>query len=258
MTIADLFNNRYQRYLLAGDVAYNDKSDLDIYAIEKQTTTPRPVIILWHGGSWVRGDKAIYRYVADYLARRTGALIVVPNYQHYPNVKYPFFIDEGWQVVQWLQKNAFTYDADLHGYSVVGSSAGAHTACAIALGFRKPNNLPTAQKCVSLAGPNYKVERPYWPVFDMASTDKTRFPNHFVSLAANIPATKWLIVHGTRDRIVDPRQSEIFAVTLKKAGADVSVLRPRIGHIGLIIRMGSPFASWTLYARQVVHFLKSE
>jgi acetyl esterase/lipase len=255
-SLVNWFNSRFVGNLVDADVAYNKHSKLDVYAPKRSSTKLRPVVIFWHGGSWTHGDKSFYRFLAHNLAKRLDAVVVVPNYRLFPEVKYPHFVDEAWHVVQWVQHSAKKYNADPQKYNVIGHSSGAHTACSIALGFRKPKSLLMPQKCVSLAGPNYIVEKTFWPVFDMKTYDYTKFPANFAVTTQPPTKTKFLVVHGRLDRIVDQRQSIQFVSALRRAKISVQTIYPLIGHVGLVISIGTPFGSISVVARRVINFLE--
>lgn len=254
-SIIERFNNRYRRHLVAENIQYSPKSTLDVYAAPWHSDKKRPVIIFWYGGTWQTGNKSLYRFVADYLARMTGALVIVPDYEKYPVVQYPYFITEAWQVVSWIQQHAADYGADFRQYSVIGHSSGAHTACMIALGAHKPDHLEVPDKCVSIAGPNETVGEQFWPIFNMTNYNPEAFPIHHVP-SAQKAKVKFLVLHGLFDTTISPTQFTRFVQALRTAKAAVSAKRPLMTHVGIIIGLGSPFAPITLYARQVVQFLK--
>lgn len=251
-----LFNDLYSRNLAAANQPYNDNSNLDVYVDHSQSIDTRKIIIFWHGGSWINGDKSIYRSVGDYLARATGAVVIIPNYQKYPQITQPQFIEEAWQVVQWATDHAKEHQATIDNYSVIGHSSGAHTAASVALGYKKPTTLQPPSRCIDLAGPNCFITEQFYPVFGEMIGQAKAFPNDHVADIAPDYATKFLLLHGRFDKVVFYRQQTLFAKTLKDHNVKVSTGHPWATHTSLIIVLGSPFGNFGRIAHRVVSFLK--
>lgn len=87
-----------------------------------------PVIISYHGGGWVYGDKNIYQYYCMDLARR-GFAVINFSYRLAPEYKFPAPLEDMNKVVEWMFLNACHFGFDTSHVFGVGDSAGAHGLC---------------------------------------------------------------------------------------------------------------------------------
>ena len=149
---ADLFYRRARRSWLAVAVAAtvasssasasgSDLSDL-AYGPDRQqvldlhlparTDHPAPVLVFFHGGAFVGGDKhpCAPRLAALLTAR--GIAFACSNYRLAPRVHYPVPMLDGARAVQWLRAHAGDYNLDAKHVAVMGMSAGAGIALWIA------------------------------------------------------------------------------------------------------------------------------
>ena len=93
-----------------------------------------PSILVIHGGSWIRGDKSDWQWVARDLARGGFAVFVV-NYRLAPpggQATYPTPIDDLRTAWDWMQQNAARYHGSAGNIAVAGSSAGGHLGLILA------------------------------------------------------------------------------------------------------------------------------
>ncbi|MBX9678595.1 MAG: alpha/beta hydrolase [Gemmataceae bacterium] len=101
---------------------------LDLYFPKRPSEAPRPVIMLVHGGGWVRGDNrccGLYSSVGEYLASQ-GFVVALPNYRLSPEVKHPEHVKDVAQAFAWLRDHAHEYGGDAGAVFLVGHSAGGH------------------------------------------------------------------------------------------------------------------------------------
>lgn len=114
------------------DIAYGDhpRQTMDIYA---PTQNPQPFsMVFLHGGSWQFGSKDEYAFVGRVFAR-AGIAVAIVNYQLYPNVRFPTFVDDIALALAWLQKQGLSYHFNAENILLMGHSAGAHIACLVAM-----------------------------------------------------------------------------------------------------------------------------
>jgi acetyl esterase len=91
-------------------------------------------LLVIHGGSWKRGDKSDWRWVARDLARG-GFAVFVANYRLAPPngpATYPTPVDDLRTAWAWMQQNAARYHGDANNIALVGSSAGGHLGLILA------------------------------------------------------------------------------------------------------------------------------
>lgn len=62
---------------------------------------PLPVILYYHGGSWMFGDLDSHDLPTARLAAITGAAIVSVDYRLAPEHKHPAALDDAWESLHW-------------------------------------------------------------------------------------------------------------------------------------------------------------
>lgn len=96
---------------------------LDIYR-PKAAKGKLPVIVSFHGGGWIYGDKKVYQFYCMDLAKR-GFAVVNYSYHLAPKYRFPTPFEDTNKVFEWLMKNAEEYGFDTENIFGVGDSAGA-------------------------------------------------------------------------------------------------------------------------------------
>ncbi|MCR4795568.1 MAG: alpha/beta hydrolase [Ruminococcus sp.] len=96
---------------------------LDVYRPKAQSGK-LPVIVSFHGGGWVYGNKEVYQFYCMDLAKR-GFAVVNYTYRLAPNFRHPAPIEDTNLVFGWLLENAEKYGFDTDNIFAVGDSAGA-------------------------------------------------------------------------------------------------------------------------------------
>ena len=115
------------------DLAYgSDRQQVLDLHLPARTDHPAPVLVFFHGGAFVGGDKhpCAPRLAALLTAR--GIAFACSNYRLAPRVHYPVPMLDGARAVQWLRAHAGDYNLDAKHVAVMGMSAGAGIALWIA------------------------------------------------------------------------------------------------------------------------------
>ncbi len=115
------------------DLAYGaDRQQVLDLHLPPRTDHPAPVLVFFHGGAFVGGDKhpCAPRLAALLTAR--GIAFACSNYRLAPRVHYPVPMLDGARAVQWLRAHAGDYNLDTKHFAVMGMSAGAGIALWIA------------------------------------------------------------------------------------------------------------------------------
>ena len=219
-------------YTVERDIAYgaDPRQKLDFY----RPDTPRAdgkAVIFFYGGSWDSGSKGDYLFVAQALTA-SGYSVVIADYRLYPAVRFPAFVEDGAQAVRW--------SSDRLGSGklfVMGHSAGAHIALLLM------TNTPYLQAAgvdrmtlpgvVGLSGPYDFLPLKSAKLIDIfgSANDPTMEAITF----AKAPLPPALLIHGTADDTVYPRNSERLAAAWRKAGAPIELkLYPGVGHIDVV------------------------
>lgn len=109
---------------------------LDVY-YPRGTAGALPVIVSFHGGGYVYGDKEVYQFYCMSLAQR-GFAVVNFNYHLAPEHKFPTPLLEANAVFRWICSHAQEYYMDTENVFLVGDSAGAQLASQYALIWADP------------------------------------------------------------------------------------------------------------------------
>ncbi len=230
------------------DIPYGPgpRRTLDVYKPAPHAAQPGgPLLVFLYGGSWRTGDKSLYPFVARPLAAR-GAIVVVPNYRMFPEVQFPGFLDDNAQAVAWALAHAAELGADPRAVFLVGHSAGAYDAAMLALDptylVRAGATRDRLAGVVGLAGPYdfLPITDPaVIPVFASVNDGPASQPITYAD-GHNPPL---LLLAGTDDTIVDPRNTERLARRVRSLGGPVeSRIYPALGHIGIVTAFAPLFA----------------
>ncbi|MGW3956172.1 alpha/beta hydrolase [Streptomyces sp. NPDC004752] len=104
-----------------------------------------PVLVLLHGGGWVRGNLEALDGLCRTFANATGFLVVNVDYRLAPEHPYPAALDDVELVLDWLATEADSLDIDTTRIVVGGTSAGGNLAAAVCLRRRGKPTCPALQ-----------------------------------------------------------------------------------------------------------------
>ena len=231
---ARLLNTTVSRegYTRQADIAYGPlpRQKLDLY----QPTTPRAdgkAVIFFYGGAWDSGAKGDYLFVAQALASR-GIATIIPDYRLYPEVRFPAFVEDAALATRWAADRV-----GLPKRFVMGHSAGAHIALMLAantpwLAQAGVDRMKIAG-AIGLSGPYDFLPLKSAKLIDIfGGADR---PEIEAITFAKAPLPPTLLIHGTADTTVYPRNSENLAAAWRRAGAPVELkLYPGVGHIDVV------------------------
>jgi acetyl esterase len=92
-----------------------------------------PVIMFFHGGGWVQGDKDSYDRLVREIANSVTAAVVFVNYSRSPEAKYPTAIEEAYAATKYISESGTTWNLDPGRLAVFGDSAGGNIAAVVTL-----------------------------------------------------------------------------------------------------------------------------
>lgn len=123
------------------DVPYGPETDarLDVYLPRPSSARPVPILILVHGGAWRFGDKASPAFVDNKVAHWVpqGAMVVSVNYPMLPASPPLAQVRHLARAIARIQADAPSWGGDVQRIAVIGHSAEAHLARAVAHGTRR-------------------------------------------------------------------------------------------------------------------------
>ncbi len=193
---------------------------MDVYLPAGRSTSSTKILVLVHGGSWDAGDKGDFNSAVDTLR------ILLPDYAFF-NINYrlavngkniyPAAINDVGLALQFINKNAATYNVDTQKLVLGGASAGAHLAMLQAYSTTNSN----LKAVVDLFGPtdltwlynNHPFPQLARPVLENflgvslsqnAALYASASPINYVSAAA----APTIIFHGNLDDVLPLEESQ--------------------------------------------------
>lgn len=227
--------------------------------VPQGTTAPLPILVFVHGGSWASGDPHDYRFIARTFCAQ-GFAVVLAGYRLYPQAQFPAMLEDGADAVRWVHDNAAKLGGDPARMALMGHSAGAYNVAMLTLDPQWLAGVDldgsTIRGTVALAGP-----------FDFLPLDSDATINAFgkaADLAQTQPvnfvrkdAPPLLLVTGDADTRVRPRNSQLLAQLLTKAGVpNQPVLLEGVTHEKIIMMFAQPFSRDTRALDAVLPFLQ--
>jgi acetyl esterase/lipase len=206
------------------------------------------VIVFFYGGGWTSGERGDYGFVGRAFAA-LGFVTIIPDYRLVPHVRFPAFIEDGARAVRWAHDHAAQFGGDPGRIDLAGHSAGAYIGAMLALDRHYLTDAgvdPAVIRAAALLSGPYD----FYPFTDQRSRDalgqwprplETQ-PIHFV----RPDAPPMLLMHGTADTVVRPRNSERLAAALGRVGGTAELkLYPGKRHIDTIKSLSPLFRGAT-------------
>lgn len=221
--------------ILHGDIPYNNdtlkKHLLDIY-FPADSKGKIPLIIFIHGGAWLHNDKyADMGYMKKTLSEivSSGFAVASIDYRFSTQAVFPAQMLDCNKAISYLHDNAGKYGFDTDRFALMGFSAGAHLAAMV--GLAKNNDVEgffmagssesfSFKAVVDFYGPAELVlfpgaNNPNSPEailigaapLDRPDLAKVASPINYVD--ENDPP--FLIIHGEKDDLVSPKQSQLLS-----------------------------------------------
>jgi acetyl esterase/lipase len=245
-----------------------------------------PVIVAVHGGGWQAGSPDSMNAWAPFMARNGYAVFAIRYRLAKPGVStYPAAVYDVKAAVQFVRAKAADLGLDPARVALAGASAGAHLASLVGIAGSEPQFSTRYRDDPNTAVPaDVKAVISYYGVYDMHAQWTHELPSRPVDLITErfigVPPTKdrriyfeaspaayatvdrnrtrFMLIHGKEDDIVDPKQATDFLVLLKQAGFSANIaLVPGAGHAFINEPQDETISFSAQVAPRLLRFLKT-
>lgn len=120
-----------------------------------------PVLMYFHGGGWVLGDKVSHDRLVRELAEGTRAAVIFVDYINSPEAKYPTQNEQAYASMQYVVDHAAELNVDASRLAVMGDSVGGNMTAAVTLMAKERN------------GPKIAFQVLFYPVTDYIRDDSS-------------------------------------------------------------------------------------
>jgi len=227
---------------LHGNIAYNNdtlpKHLLDIY-LPPNAKGKLPLVIFIHGGGWLGNDKyADIGYMKKTVNEivSSGFALASIDYRFSTQAAFPAQMLDCNRAISFLYDNAEKYRFDKNRFALMGFSAGGHLASMV--GVSKNNNIETFFMPGSNKSFNFKAVVDFYGPAELIlfpGANDAKSPEGLLIGAAPLarpdlakaasPVTyvdkndpPFLIIHGEKDELVSPKQSQLLSAWLNVTG----------------------------------------
>ncbi len=137
-----------------------------------------PVVMYFHGGGWVLGDKDTHDRLVREIANGANAAVVFVNFTPSPEAKYPTPIEEAYAATKYVSENGKNFNLDGSRLAVAGDSVGGNMAAAVLLLAKERG------------GPKINYQVLFYPVTD-ANFDTQSYQQYATGIWLTREAMKW-------------------------------------------------------------------
>lgn len=243
---------------------------MDLYPPAAPSVRPAPVIVYVHGGGWQTGDKREGEGVAlaSEISGR-GYFLVSLNYRLAPKYKFPAQIEDVKCAIRHLRANSAAYHIDPDHIGAMGSSAGGHLVALLGCADKNAgfdhgpyaDQSSRVQAVVDLYGPTdltkdfpQRQANTARNVFGVNSADDPILAKASPVTYVSKSAPPFLIIHGDKDSLVPPVQSQRLYDRLQATGNPVKLIIVKNAEHGLAPAGGAPSPSLAELAQIVIAF----
>jgi acetyl esterase/lipase len=245
-----------------------------------------PVLIAVHGGGWQGGSPDAFKYFGPWLARNGYAVYAIRYRLSKPGVKsYPASTYDVKAAIQFVRAKAADLGVDPARIGLLGASAGAQLVSLVGVAGNEPQfstlyrddpnaavsadvkavvsfygvyNMQAQWEHDLLSRPGDSITEKYLgvPPFKDRRVYFEASPDSYATVDKK--RTRFMLIAGKEDDIVDPKQATDFLTLLKQAGFNASIaLLPGAGHGWLGEPMDDPTTFISIVSPRVLRFLQT-
>ncbi len=137
-----------------------------------------PVIMYFHGGGWVLGDKNTHDRLIREIANGSDAAVVFVNYTPSPEAKYPVPLEEAYAATKYIAENGNKFNLDSSKIVAAGDSVGGNMATVVSMMAKERG------------GPDIIFQLLFYPVTD-ANFDTGSYKEFANDHWLSLEAMKW-------------------------------------------------------------------
>lgn len=206
----------------------------------RRATGPLPLLMYFHGGGWVLGDKITHDRLVRELAHGVNAAVVFVDYINSPEARYPIQNEQAYAAMLYAIEHARALRIDPTRVAVAGDSVGGNMAAIITIMAKERRGPTIAHQVLFYPLVDYLSTRPSyikfadgpWLItktmkwmFDLQGLNGTE-DYHAFPLRASVEQLRGLpdALIVTDDDILQD-EGEEYAVKLGEAGARVTSVR---------------------------------
>ncbi len=158
-----------------------------------------PVVVHFHGGGWVLRNLEVGDWLCSRVAKAARVMVASVDYRLAPQHPFPAAVEDAVAATSWIARNAAAIGGDATRMAVMGDSAGANLAAAVALTAR------------DTGGPDLRLQVLLYPPTDLtgASPSLTEDPDALILTPLGRDTFRALYL-GAADP-ADPRASPLLA-----------------------------------------------
>jgi acetyl esterase/lipase len=248
-------------YRYAEGVVYDAEHRLKLDVYTPPRGTAAPVVIFFYGGRWEEGKPEDFRFVGQALASH-GFVAVLPDYRHYPAVRFPVFVEDAARAVRWTADQIGRYGGDSKKLFLMGHSSGAHLAALLALDpeYLKAAGVDRARLrgMIGLAGPYDFLPLTAGDLRDMfGPPERYDLSQPITYVDGDNPPL--LLLHGENDSTVGVHNTRNLAAAVERKGGQVeSFIYPSMSHPWILATMAAPLRSQSDVLERVTEFVQRQ
>ena len=219
---------------------YDPTNDLkfDIYHPTKILYEKSPLLVAFHGGGWVAGDRSQIMYIFSPIVeelREHGFAVATVQYRYAQDATFPAQLEDTVGAIRYMRDNAEKYNIDINSIGTMGYSAGAQLAMLAAYAVEGDFDI---KYCIAFAGPSklYGEELSDYPdgiryllewLFGGEYEEKeaeymSGSPYYYID--AGTKKVPLMLVHDKRDDVVPFSQSQLMQKKFAEANIPCELL----------------------------------